>query len=57
MKQPYSKPVVHRIELVADQAVLTACKVAELAPGPEYVPGVIGDCEVGSGVQCFTFGS
>ena len=57
MKQTYTKPSVKRIELVADQAVLTACKVQEQAPGPNYVPGVIGDCEVGSGVQCYEFGS
>jgi hypothetical protein len=57
MKQHYSKPSLNRIELVADQAVLSNCKVVELAPGPNYSPGVIGDCEVGSGTQCFTFGS
>ncbi len=54
MKQSYIKPLINRVELVMDQAVLLACKTVFLATGPL---GGGGDCEVGSGTQCFDLGS
>jgi len=61
MKKLYSKPSLSRIELVAEQAALTACKVTALSAGPYAVGSdVLGtgtDCETGTGAQCFLLGS
>jgi hypothetical protein len=53
MKQHYSKPLLNRIELVTDQAVLTNCKVFAIVPGPTGG----GDCQIGDGQQCQALGS
>lgn len=49
----YEKPRLTKVELVADQALLGNCKKSQLAAGP--IGG--GDCQVGNGRQCMTFGS
>ena len=54
MKEVYTRPVVNRVELVLDQAVLGNCKTAALAPGP-LAGGA--DCETGTGQQCYYIGS
>lgn len=45
MKQSYSKPVVTRVELKAEEALMTACKTGgnigngyDLPPGSQCVP-------------------
>ena len=55
MKVPYTKPVVNRVELVLDQAVLAGCKGVQLYAGP--VGG--GDCEAAGvpGNQCLVISS
>jgi hypothetical protein len=50
----YQKPVLLKVELVADQAVLGNCKKTQLAVGPS---GGGGDCQTTNGMQCQLFGS
>lgn len=52
MKQ-YEKPMLVKVELVSDQAVLGNCKTDKGVSGP--VGG--GDCREGLGIQCATYGS
>ncbi len=56
MKQAYSKPIVASIELVNDQAVLSACKTINVGGGQSIVYGGSINCEAGSN-QCFVDGS
>jgi|WetSurMetagenome_2_1015567.scaffolds.fasta_scaffold194912_1 hypothetical protein len=54
----YSKPIVSQIQLVMDQAVLTACKTVGAHVGNPYTPAV--DCDYGmpgSQGDCFDAGS
>lgn len=50
-KQQYEKPKVEEIQLVAEEAVLTACK-SDLFINPDKTQG-----QCNAGVSCFTFGS
>ena len=56
MKLTYAKPVVSKVELVADQAVLSGCKTTNVGGGQTALYPDSINCESGSN-QCYLEGS
>ncbi len=54
MKQSYTRPLVNRVELVLDQAVLQGCKTMVSGTGPSSLGGY--DCK-NVGTECVDQGS
>ena len=55
MKKDWTKPkLISLYRGRPQEAVLNACKDVYRADGPDYEQSGVGDCEVGSGEQCYT---
>ena len=54
MRRPYQKPQIEQVELIAEEATLTACKIHGANPGG-HAPSM--NCSTGAGEPCVNQGS